>query len=64
MKKRVKPFTAHTGAPVSWDSGEIPAHRQQLQGHGILADVAPTILELLDVDQPKDMTGKSLIMKV
>ncbi len=28
---------------------------------GILADVAPTILELMGIEQPKEMTGKSLI---
>ncbi len=29
--------------------------------NGILADVAPTILELMGIEQPKEMTGKSLI---
>ena len=28
---------------------------------GILADVAPTVLNILGVDQPEDMTGRSLI---
>jgi len=28
---------------------------------GILADVAPTVLELLGIDQPAAMTGHSLI---
>ncbi len=28
---------------------------------GILADVAPTVLELLGIDQPAEMTGRSLI---
>ena len=30
---------------------------------GCLADVAPTLLELLGMEQPKDMTGKSLLVK-
>jgi 2,3-bisphosphoglycerate-independent phosphoglycerate mutase len=30
-------------------------------GDGILADVAPTVLELLEVSQPREMTGHSLI---
>lgn len=30
---------------------------------GILADIAPTILELLGLPQPKEMTGKSLLVK-
>ena len=28
---------------------------------GILADVAPTVLELLGIEQPPEMTGRSLI---
>jgi 2,3-bisphosphoglycerate-independent phosphoglycerate mutase len=31
------------------------------QGEGILADVAPTVLELLGIEQPREMTGRSLI---
>ena len=30
---------------------------------GILADIAPTLLELMDIEQPQEMTGKSLINK-
>ena len=35
--------------------------QQRLRGGGILADVAPTVLEVLGVDQPAQMTGQSLI---
>jgi 2,3-bisphosphoglycerate-independent phosphoglycerate mutase len=28
---------------------------------GVLADVAPTILEMLGIDQPPEMTGRSLL---
>lgn len=35
----------------------------KLKKDGILADIAPTILELIDVEKPKEMTGSSLIMK-
>jgi len=28
---------------------------------GILADVAPTVLELMGIQKPKDMTGQSLL---
>ncbi|HLO25235.1 MAG TPA: 2,3-bisphosphoglycerate-independent phosphoglycerate mutase, partial [Geobacteraceae bacterium] len=30
---------------------------------GVLADIAPTILEILGIPQPAEMTGKSLIVK-
>jgi 2,3-bisphosphoglycerate-independent phosphoglycerate mutase len=32
-----------------------------LDGEGILADVAPTVLALLGIEQPEEMTGRSLI---
>ena len=32
-----------------------------LDGEGILADVAPTALELLGIEQPREMTGRSLL---
>jgi 2,3-bisphosphoglycerate-independent phosphoglycerate mutase len=33
----------------------------KLDGPGILADVAPTVLELLGLPQPEAMTGRSLL---
>jgi 2,3-bisphosphoglycerate-independent phosphoglycerate mutase len=33
----------------------------KLRSGGVLGDIAPTILELLELEQPKEMTGKSLI---
>ena len=29
--------------------------------HGSLADVAPTLLKMMGVEQPKEMTGKALV---
>jgi 2,3-bisphosphoglycerate-independent phosphoglycerate mutase len=37
-------------------------HEVTLRTGGILADVAPTILQLLQIPQPADMTGRSLIL--
>jgi len=34
----------------------------KLRADGILADVAPTILQIMGIAQPKDMTGRSLIL--
>ena len=39
----------------------VTADAAALRTGGILADVAPTVLELLGVDQPAEMTGRSLI---
>jgi 2,3-bisphosphoglycerate-independent phosphoglycerate mutase len=39
----------------------VTAGAAALDGEGILADVAPTALELLGMEQPEQMTGRSLI---
>jgi 2,3-bisphosphoglycerate-independent phosphoglycerate mutase len=52
------PNTAHSLNPVPLIV-TIPGVK--LRREGILADVAPTVLQLLGVDQPPEMTGKSLI---
>lgn len=57
-----EPFTAHTtnGVPLILVSEK---HRQVELQQGALADIAPTILELAGIEQPAEMTGKSLINK-
>ena len=53
-----EPNTAHTTNPVPF----LLVSKEQHQLHqGILADIAPTMLELLHIPQPKAMTGKCLI---
>ena len=52
------PNTAHSLNPVPLI---VTKHGLRLRGGGILADVAPTVLEVLGVDQPAQMTGQSLI---
>jgi 2,3-bisphosphoglycerate-independent phosphoglycerate mutase len=54
-----KPWTAHTTNQVQCTVaglGDVP-----LREGGNLADIAPTILDLLDITVPAEMTGKSLI---
>ena len=53
--------TAHTTLPVpllflgdGWDFNEI---------RGSLTDIAPTMLNLLGIDVPKEMTGQTLMRK-
>lgn len=57
-----KPFTAHTSDPVFCIY--ITDGKVELRPGGCLADVAPTILEILKINQPKEMTGKSLIQNI
>ncbi|MBG9810635.1 phosphoglyceromutase [Bacillus endophyticus] len=52
------PHTAHTTNPVPVI---VTREGVELREDGILADLAPTMLTLLDVEQPKEMTGKTLI---
>ncbi|ADL50493.1 2,3-bisphosphoglycerate-independent phosphoglycerate mutase [Clostridium cellulovorans] len=56
-----KPFTAHTTEPVPFVF--IANNAKALRDGGSLADIAPTMLEVMGVAQPADMTGKSLIVK-
>ncbi|NJL56743.1 2,3-bisphosphoglycerate-independent phosphoglycerate mutase, partial [bacterium] len=51
--------TYHTVGPVSLFA--VSEQHISLLTRGKLADVAPTVLELMGLDQPEDMTGKSLI---
>ena len=55
-----QPYTAHTTNPVPFLM--VSAGRPKLR-EGILADIAPTLLELLGIAQPAEMTGHSLIEK-
>lgn len=52
------PNTAHTLNPVPFI---VTRHGIELREQGILADVTPTVLELLGIDQPVAMTGLSMI---
>lgn len=55
-----KPHTAHTTVPVPVIVTKAGA---TLREGGRLADVAPTMLDLLSVKKPAEMTGESLIQK-
>jgi 2,3-bisphosphoglycerate-independent phosphoglycerate mutase len=66
--ERGNPWTAHTTNPVPFilvegEGRKIPGHGTEvsLRNNGCLADLAPTILEILQLSQPAEMTGHSLI---
>ena len=57
-----EPWTAHTTNPVPFILVNAdPAYK--LREGGCLADIAPTLIELMGLEQPKEMTGKSLLVK-
>lgn len=51
------PFTSHTTNPVPVILFGVPASLH----NGKLADVAPTVLQLMEMDVPEEMTGTSLL---
>jgi 2,3-bisphosphoglycerate-independent phosphoglycerate mutase len=56
------PNTAHSLNPVPLIvTVDEPTHPLALRDGGILADVAPTVLRVLGIPQPAEMTGRSLI---
>ncbi len=54
------PFTQHTTNPVPFIVYNNPC---KLRSGGVLADIAPTILDILNMPKPFEMTGTSLILK-
>lgn len=68
LDKEDNPWTAHTTNPVPFiliegETVKIPGHGTNvgLRSDGKLADIAPTILEILQLPQPSEMTGRSLL---
>ena len=54
-----EPFTAHTTNPVPFC---VINHPCELREGGRLADIAPTMLKVLGLPQPAEMTGESIIL--
>lgn len=64
-----KPWTAHTTNPVpliliEGEGLKIPGHGGdvRLREDGRLSDIAPTLLEILKLPQPQEMTGRSMLL--
>ena len=56
------PFTAHTTNPVPFILiNADPSWR--LRENGRLADIVPTLIEMMGMEQPKEMTGESLLVR-
>jgi 2,3-bisphosphoglycerate-independent phosphoglycerate mutase len=53
------PNTAHSLNPVPFIY--VTANKDAKVENGILADVAPSICQILGIEKPKEMTGKGLI---
>jgi 2,3-bisphosphoglycerate-independent phosphoglycerate mutase len=55
-----QPHTAHTSNPVPFHLIDDASRGLELRGGGALEDVAPTILGILDIQPPTEMTGRDL----
>ena len=56
-----EPHTAHTTSPVPLI---LVTNNEELKiKSGKLADLAPTLLELLGIEKPEEMTGESILVK-
>ena len=55
-----EPHTSHTVGPV--DLVYVGSRPAQLRAGGALRDLAPTILDLLGLDKPAEMTGETLLV--
>ncbi|GFI53687.1 2,3-bisphosphoglycerate-independent phosphoglycerate mutase [Alistipes sp.] len=56
------PFTAHTTNPVPFILVNADPSYALREG-GCLADIIPTLIEMMGMEQPEEMTGKSLLVK-
>ena len=54
-----EPFTAHTTNPVPFC---VIGYDCKLREGGVLADIAPTMLKIMNLPQPEEMSGKSIII--
>ena len=57
-----EPFTAHTTNPVPFLLVNCKTARGLLKG-GKLCDISPTLLDMMNIPKPKEMTGRSLLIK-
>jgi 2,3-bisphosphoglycerate-independent phosphoglycerate mutase len=57
------PKTSHTTNKVPLVMANAPEGLSLKKQDGVLGDVAPTILDIMGVEQPQEMTGSSLLQR-
>lgn len=58
-----KPKTSHTTNKVPFVMANAPSSWSLKKTDGVLGDVAPTVLAVMGLEQPKEMDGHSLLIK-
>ena len=57
-------MVGHTGSlPAAIKAVETPNKNFKLKENGKLADLAPTMLDLMGINKPEEMTGESLLIR-
>lgn len=63
LNEEGQPKTSHTTNKVPFVMANAPQGWSLKKEDGVLGDVAPTVLEVMGLEQPEDMTGHSLLVK-
>lgn len=63
INEKGTPKTSHTTNKVPFIMANAPAGWSFAKEGGVLGDVAPTVLAAMGIEQPAEMTGKSLLVK-
>ena len=63
LNEEGKPKTSHTTNDVPFVMANAPMGWSLKKTDGVLGDVAPTILEAMGLEQPKEMGGTSLLIR-
>jgi 2,3-bisphosphoglycerate-independent phosphoglycerate mutase len=58
-----EPHTAHTLGPVPFILASPDLRGAKLRSEGVLADVAPTALQVMGIAQPKEMKGLGMLVR-
>lgn len=63
INEKGTPKTSHTTNKVPFIMANAPEGWSLANQDGVLGDVAPTVLAAMGVEQPAEMSGKSLLVK-
>jgi 2,3-bisphosphoglycerate-independent phosphoglycerate mutase len=63
LNEEGNPKTSHTLNKVPFVMANAPEGWSLKKTDGVLGDVAPTILDVMGIEQPKEMTGTSLLIR-
>lgn len=63
LTEKKTPKTSHTTNKVPFILINAPAGWSLKKDEGVLGDVAPTVLDAMGIEQPKEMSGRSLLVR-